>query len=162
MAQRAKENLFLRPMRSAEIEPLDIAPPRPITFDDFDTSSFELGWVVGEYEKQATVVEAQKAKTVYAMRLVTEIHNAGYLTKRDALAYLVALDDTADFPGEIGQIWDAARREQLIMFIDHIHKLIRTGAKNIAIEVNRSLYPPPPPPPPKRRGFIARLLLGEG
>jgi hypothetical protein len=41
-----------------------------------------------------------------------------------------------------------------MLMIDHVHKLIRTGAKNIAIEVNRSLYPPPP----KRRGFIARLL----
>jgi hypothetical protein len=138
----------------------DPMPPSPQSFDVFGSDLPEIGWIVAEYEKQTTVADAQAAKTIFGMRLVAEIHNAGHLNKRDAIALLIALDQTTSFPGEIGQIYAAARREQVLLFVDHIHKLVRTGAKNIAIEVNRSLFPSAPPPPPKR-GIVARLLFGE-
>lgn len=156
MPQSAKQNAFLHVVPpSRATSPAEVPDP-PESFAALDTSRFELGWLVDEYEKQVAVAEAQKVKTTYAMRCIVEIHNCGYLAKHDAVAYIVALDETSSFSGEIEQIYAAARREQLLLMIDHIHKLLRVGAKNIAVEVNRSLYPPPPP----KRGVLARLLFG--
>ncbi len=156
MTQRTKTNAFLHVVPPSGLPARTYEPEVPETFADLDTSRFELGWLVDEYTKQVAVAEAQKSKTTYAMRLVVDIHSAGYLAKHDAIAYIVALDDSSSFTGEIEKIYEAARREQLMLLVDEIHKLIRVGAKNIAIEVNRTLYPPPPP----QRGLLARLLFG--
>jgi len=129
--------------------------PRPITsFGSPELKPRDLRLIIEEYEKQMAVTEAQASMTAYAMRQMTELHSYGYATKVETLNVLQALDSSVSYTSPFDQMHAQHTREQLVMYVDHIHKALQLGAKNIAIEIDRSLYPPPPPKP----GLIARLL----
>ena len=137
----------------------DLAPTPPSSLDLTEYDFPEIRWVVQEYQRQASSITGQEAKTVYAMHQIDELHRYGYLTKIQAFQFMQALDETVSFENVFAQVHAAAQLEQLKLYVEHMHKLIRIGAKNIAEITDKSLYPPPPEP--KRRGLIYRLWYGE-
>lgn len=141
---------------------------RPMTTFERDRAhTMDVRAVIDEYERQSTVIEAQKAKTVYAMQQIADLHRCGLFTKNDTLRYLDLLDDTVEFSSETQRLYHASNREQMMTFIDQTHKIIELGAKNVALEVNRDFNVKPQmmidctPVEPKRRGVVGRFLFGD-
>ena len=125
--------------------------PDPLSF-----AKETLPLVIDEYELQVGVQEAERAKTVFAMRQIAALHEAGAITKYTTYRFLVSLDTTAEFSPPYDTIWSDSMRQQILDFIDHIHKLVQLGARNVAREVDRTLYVLPEPP--AKPGLIERLL----
>lgn len=121
--------------------------------DLYGVSTGQMRRALDEYSLEMAVIDGQAAQTIFAMREVLKIHEAGYICKRDALLMMVALDTTVELPEPFADIWRDSKREQALMLVDHIHKLVRLGAKNIAIMVDKSLYPEP-----RRPGLFERIL----
>lgn len=129
--------------------PLSEAPEDlPFTADHVDRA-------VDLYELQTAALGAQRAKTTYAMRQLSLLHRAGAISKRDTYMFLVTLDTTVEFADPYATIWAEAKREQALMYIDQMHKLLRIGAKVMA-----SIVADSPIPEPRRAGLIERILRG--
>lgn len=128
----------------------------PVGPEMFSVCGGDLKRAIKEYGLQTTVIKIQSAKTVYAMQQLSELHEYGALSKKTTLEFLVALDQTVTFPDPMKQIWAESLREQTLMYVDQMHKLLRIGAKNIAIEVDRTLYLPELPP--HNPGLFVRIL----
>jgi len=144
----------------------DELAPRPMAFNSQALSVADVDLLVAEYEKETAVIAGQAAKTVFAMQQLAELHRHGMLTTRDTIDYMMELDASTMLTDEGQQLFEKARRQQMLMFVDHLHKVLHLGDRNIAAEVDRSLYLKPavpalPPPAPRRRGIIYRLLFGN-
>jgi len=127
------------------------ARPGVLTF-----TSDQLMRVINEYELQTAVSEAQSDKSAYCMRLLAELHQLGYINSKQTMDWIVALDTTVEYPAPYGDMWRQFRHSFIESFLDTMLKANRIAAKNIVMEVDRSLYLPPLPP--KQPGLIARLL----
>lgn len=126
-------------------------------------TSDQLARVVDEYELQTAVAGAEHAKGQYCMRLVADLNKHGYLTTRETMDWLVALDTTVDYPAPYDEMWRQFRDNLFGDLYDFMLKANRLAAKNILMEIDRTLYLPPIPP--KRPGLMARLLAaltGQG
>jgi len=116
----------------------------------------QLVRVVDEYALQTEVAGAQHAKSVYCMRLIVDLNKHAYLTTREAMDWLVLLDTTVEYPTPYDEMWRQFRDNLFSDFYDFMLKANRLAAKNILLEVDRTLYMPPIPP--KRPGLMTRLL----
>lgn len=116
-----------------------------------------LPHVVAEYNLQLAVMAGQQSKNAFAMQQLVSMNQQGLITGREAIAFLIALDETIDFPEYYADIWRKFSADILAEFLSDVQALIRISAKNIAEEVYRSLYVLPPP----RRGLMYRLIFGE-
>ena len=119
-------------------------------------TSENLQLVLQEYNLQVAVQEATRAKAAFGLQQIAELHEVGALTKNQTYRLLVSLDVTAEFPPPYDTIWADAMRQQILEFIDHIHKAVRLGAGGIAEEIARTLYILPEPPP--KPGLLERIM----
>lgn len=119
-------------------------------------SGDQLDRAIREYGFQTGVMKIQNDKTMFAMQQISELHKHGTLSKEKTLTFLQLLDATVEYADPFKQIWADSLREQVLMYIDQIHKLLRIGAKNIALEADRTLHLPELPP--QRPGLLLRIL----
>lgn len=119
-------------------------------------TSENLQLVLQEYNLQVAVQKATRAKTAFGLQQIAELHAVGALTKKQTFRLLVSLDVTAEFQPPYDTIWAEAMRQQVLEFIDHIHKAVRLGAGGIAEEIARTLYILPEPPP--KPGLLERIM----
>lgn len=133
-------------------------PARKLTHKRLDgRPSRDLAKVVDAYELQLGVINAQAAKSVVAMRKLLELHQHGAVATRELAAYLCYLDHTAaHLNGPYRDILAQAMREQLILFIEQAHGLMRLGGTRSAKEVFRTTRPVL-----KKPGLLYRLLFGD-
>lgn len=118
--------------------------------------SRDLARVVDAYELHLGTIDAQAAKTLFAMRKLLELHQHSAFATREIIAYLCYLDHTASrLDGPHRDILAQAQREQMILFIEQSQGLLRLGGSAIGRDVSRTLHPP------KKPGLLSRLLFGD-
>lgn len=133
-------------------------PPLVVT-----AHSKQLAALIDEYELEVSVAEAQQAKTVHCMRLIADLYNHGYITIRQTMDMLVALDQTATYPEPYGSMWRQFSGNYMADFLDVMLKADRVGTRRIFDEIDRTLRPPPVEP--IRPGVVRRLIdhfFGKG
>ena len=114
--------------------------------------------IVEEYDRQTGVIGAERAKNSYASRQIARLYQEGALTAHETFSFLVVLDDTVAWGDDFHvSLWRQFIRGLLEDLLNDMRNAVRLGARNIAIEIDRSLYVLPP----SRRGLLWRLLFGE-
>jgi len=111
-------------------------------------------WILDEHHKQTFIMEGSKAKTVYAMKLISEIHKEGVTTFDEATSYILTIMDEQRTKEHQAYVDEFCTRG-IQMMGRHLLATMEVGATNIGLEVHRSLYPPAPQEPP---GILKRIF----
>jgi hypothetical protein len=124
---------------------VSLATKRPSNRDEL--------WIQQEYQKQSFIMKGVAVKTVHAMKLIAELHKEGAVIFDETSGYIVTMQNKQRSKEHQAYVDEFSRR---IIQLSGRHLLasVEVGATNIAVEVDRSLYPPVPPPP----SFLQRIF----
>lgn len=89
-------------------------------------------------------------------RLLGDLWRQNIITAEETMRWMDMLDKTAVFEGRVGQAWSQFIDASIERFLDTMLKADVMSAKNILIELERTLYLKPIQP--KRRGVVVKLF----
>lgn len=121
-------------------------------------SAEHLSVILDEYDRQTYAIQGQEVKSSYGMRQMLRVLSDGTLVTGETLMLLCAMDLTAELPEPYAEMWRSFLHDVIDELLNSSMNLMRIGARNIALEVERTLYVLPP----EKRGLLWRLLFGDG
>jgi len=141
-----------------ELAPLDQAPSSGFSKDIAiftDNLPEDEQRILDECGKEVLVMDGNRAKTIFAIDQIAEIHKHSVVTFEDTTAFILAIKDE-QLDGEQKVYMDEFCIRSVQVLGRHIFSIMEVGAANIGKEVHRSLYPPIEQQKPK--GFLQKLF----
>jgi hypothetical protein len=112
--------------------------------------------VIDELRTQTTVQASTAAKALFANEQFRRIHEHATATLDETLSQIVATQEQGGRSAAHQRYIDQFCQKQAQMAIGHFFGGLDVAARNIALEVNRSLYPDLIPERP--RGLLERIF----